>query len=439
MTRKTKVRKHKRRKPTGGYTKVKSHYREIEGKQKQMEQIEEEIDRELAEEVFEKRSEIAKRVDRDLQTRVMFATPNKLWFKHINRYDVWGIDGFEPPEVDSLPEDGRPYEVIKYDGTIYMADDKGNWTRQITTDDEIFFAKYDTKKLRERFEDLTDKNAIWQGKYTKNYKEWLKKEIEFHDLAPNLNYRNEGLQTLYDMKEKYNDLDLSQDDLKHLMWHVYREYYSPNKRKSKIKSYTKDFKDFYNRRYSTTLQDKIQAYENKIKERHKNPAQVKASKEAYPTNYPFRLYQITNTLTSPEYKYYEIGPFKILQFLKADPYRDNDAVIADILNSYEGKGDSDIDFADIDAIKEREIDQLRRDIAGRPDEYNANYYDWKQYQKEHGVTDEDKLDLESYEYFLADEVAGVLSEKAEKERKEDFDFFTGERWGEMVDVESLFT
>lgn len=48
MVRKTRVRRHKRRKPTGGYTDVKEHTREISDKQQIMQDIERDIEQDLS-------------------------------------------------------------------------------------------------------------------------------------------------------------------------------------------------------------------------------------------------------------------------------------------------------------------------------------------------------------------------------------------------------
>ena len=57
--------------------------------------------------------------------RLTFLTPNEYWNQNKGKCDVLGIDANDAPEVKRIPATGIPGQVVKYDGVIYVANEKG--------------------------------------------------------------------------------------------------------------------------------------------------------------------------------------------------------------------------------------------------------------------------------------------------------------------------
>ena len=283
---------------------VRKHTKEIERK----EQI---LSKEWANNFFENRSSRSKTMDRKKDTRIMFATPNRLWADNPNQFDIWGLDGYNPPEVNKLPTQGLPFQVVKFNGKIYAANKNGKFSNpEINLDDietkpekllthkKKIGKKFDEKKYdsmnegkQQKFIEETGKNATWRGKITKTYKKWLKKEFKKEEIAEKLNYVNSS-NKLFKIKEYYAKLSLSDEELKEVMFKLYNKVYQ-----NKIKSYTKDFNEFYNQRYYENLERKINAEKNRIKEKNKDPERVKRGKENYyKKDSEFRLMNLMDIL-----------------------------------------------------------------------------------------------------------------------------------------------
>ncbi len=359
--RKINVRSYKRKDGTP----VRKHSKEIEKR----EQI---LSKEWAENFFENRSSRSKTMDRKKNSRVMFATPNRLWAAATNQFDIWGLDGYNPPEVDKLPTQGLPFQVVKFNGKIYAANKKGKFsqpeinlddletkpekkiTRKKKSEKKFDEKKYDVmnKEKQDIFIEETGKNAIWHGKITKAYKKWLKNERRQEEIADKLNYTNSN-NRLFKIREYYEKLNLSEEELKEVMFKLYNNVYQ-----NKIKSYTKDFNEFYNQRYHENLERKINVEKNRIKEKNKDPERVRRGKENYyKKNSEFRLMNLMDILNARGYYGFDISS---LRGTMNELYKSRDL---DIINTYikdnlKGKqlddtfGGTDQDMLEIDDEKQ---------------------------------------------------------------------------------------
>ncbi len=368
--RKINVKKYKRKDGTP----VRKHTKEIERK----EQI---LSKEWADNFFENRSSRSKTVDRKKNARVMFATPNRLWADKPNQFDIWGLDGYNPPEVDKLPTQGLPFQVVKFKGSIYAADKKGKFsqpeinlddletkpekkiTRKKKLDKEFDEKKYDVmnKEKQQIFIEETGKNAIWRGKITKAYNQWLKNEQRTEEIADKLNYTNSN-NKLFKIREYYEKLNLSEEELKDVMFKLYNNVYQ-----NKIKSYTKDFKEFYNQRYSENLERKINVEKNRIKEKNKDPERVRRGKENYyKKNSEFRLMNLMDILNARGYYGFDLDSLRgtMNELHKS---RDLDIINTYIKDNLKGKqigdtfGGTDQDMLEID--DEKQLKQYTTDYT----------------------------------------------------------------------------
>ena len=224
---------------------VRGHFRKIKVSSTN-EAIRDEIKFGKAKNLFENRSERSQKMDLRHNSRIMFAVPNRLWANAPNRYDIWGLDGYNPPEVEKLPEKGLPFQVVRYKNEIYQTNAKGKFIRP---DIKIIDLKPYDEKTQERFEkEHPGKNAIWNDKITKSFQKWMDKNGELEEIAGKLNYKNPH-NKLYQMQELYNSINLSEKDMKKMMLQLYNKVYV-----SEAKSYTKDFMEFYEHRYDDKLE-----------------------------------------------------------------------------------------------------------------------------------------------------------------------------------------
>ncbi len=368
--RKVNVRKYERRDGTP----VRSYIKEIERK----EQI---LSKKWAEDFFEKRSPRSKTMDRKKDTRIMFATPNRLWADKPNQFDIWGLDGYNPPEVNKLPTQGLPFQVVKFNGKIYAADKKGKFSNpEINLDDleakpgkkiihkkksgeKLDEKKYDSmnEEKQQKFIEETGKNAIWRGKITKTYKKWLKKEHKKEIIADKLNYVNSN-NKLFKIKDYYEKLNLSDEELKDVMFKLYNKVYQ-----NKIKSYTKDFNEFYNQRYYENLERKINVEKNRIKEKNKDPERVRRGKENYyKEDSEFRLMNLMDILNAKGYYGFNIDSLRgtMNELHKS---RDLDIINAYIKENLKGEhigdtfGGTDEDMLEIN--DEKQFEMYAKDYA----------------------------------------------------------------------------
>ena len=268
-----------------------------------------------AKKLFEDRSERGKKMDRKQQSRIMFAVPNMLWANTINRYDIWGLDGYNPPEVEKLPESGLPFQVVRYKNEIYKADAKGIFT---TPDLKIRDLDPHSEKEQERFEkEHPDKNALWNDKITKSFQKWIDKNAELEEIAGKLNYKNPH-NKLYQMQELYNSLNLSEKDMKKMMLHLYNKVYV-----SEAKSYTKDFMEFYEHRYDDKLERDMNRAKREQKERMTDPVKKRKRQEQYKTS-GLRFSNLRRMLDKTGYQYDS-------QQVRAEmEYLEDDEIIADV-------------------------------------------------------------------------------------------------------------
>jgi len=361
LKKKVNVKAHKRALSDGRVVPVKKHQREIE-------YIPEVLSQDWVEKMFQKRSDRSRSTDMRLNSRIMFATPNELWAEMPNMFDIWGLDGFEPPEVKELPLEGYPFQVVKYKGLIWKADKNGKFKPEENLgeiEDKKLkppgykFSKFDSEKKRKKFEEETGKNTVWNDKITKQYKQWLEEDYKLEKVSEKLSMKNPKM-SLSELRDFYYTLDLPEDKLKKAMFKLYNDRYS-----NEIKSYTKDFKDFYNRRYLDVLESKIQAEKNRIKEKNKDPEKVKKSLENYYSEsmINFRMPTIRKMLSSRDYTI--ISNADIRQTLSSYPKWKNDDIVNDLIQRYK-KGDLvDTDIGDID----EELYREQQEMEGMKDYY----------------------------------------------------------------------
>ena len=274
-----------------------------------------------AREFFEKRSPTQQEIDLGIEAKKMFAVPNELWLNIPNVVDVWGIDGYEPPIVPFLPSNPLPYEIVNFKDEIWVANKDGKFTtpEKDIKDIEKYqkpakpikpikkdpFKEYDTETRRKIFEKITKKNAIWNDKITTQYKKWLKEDYEYGLIAKKLSIKTSDLK-LGELKEFYLNLKISDEKLKKIMFKVYN-----NKYKAEASSYTKDFQDFFDRRYYDLLEAKIKSEDIRIKKLNADPKRIKKSRETYYSQamFNFRYPQIRKMADSQ--KYSNISDFDI--------------------------------------------------------------------------------------------------------------------------------
>ena len=363
-----------------------------------------------AREFFEKRSPLQKKIDLGIEAKRMFAVPNQLWLSIPNIVDIWGIDGYEPPIVDFLPKNSLPYEIVKFKDEIWVANELGKFTtpEKVITDIERFqkpakptkkrdvFEDYDTEAKRKDYEKISKKNAIWKEKTTNQYKKWLKEEYAFEEIAKKLSLKTSPLK-LGELKEFYTNLKISDKNLKRVMFKVYN-----NKYKDEISSYTKDFQDFYDRRYYDLLEGKINEEANRLKKLNADPKRKKTATEKYYTQamYNFRFPKIKNMLTSQDYGV--ISDFDVSDTLKAYPKWKDQDIVADLIEKYNAREliDSDIPDEYEDAIREgKGWDEQYMRYSKTEADFNEKYLIQQKLEREL-----EKKDPQAYAKFRKEEI-----------------------------------
>lgn len=305
--------------------------------------VREEITMGKARQIFESRSEMSKEMDLDLQTTIMFAVPNGLWARMPNRFDIWGLDGFEPPKVKKLPIPALPFQVVKYKGQIYTANQSGKFT----IPEKKSFKLFDKEK-QEEFTTATGKNAIWRGNTTRAFEKWLEKENKIESISNQLNYKR-SQNKLYEIQELYNSLNLPQKELKELMFKLYNKIY-----KNKIHSYTKDFNEFYDRRFYTNVEDKIKAEKNRIKELNKDPKKTKEGKERYKTS-ELRFFNIMSKMEG--LGHYD---FNINEIRGKMEHLEDDEIVQDLIAElHDEKGDLGAGEVDYTYSDKKKFDAMK--------------------------------------------------------------------------------
>jgi len=181
----------------------------------------ERVEMEKAKEIFKQKSERSQTMDIKHVSKIMFSVPNKMWADATNKFDIWGLDGFDAPKVDELPEKGLPFQLLKYKSEIYEADARGNFT---TPDIKVIDLAPEDPENQKQFELETNKNALWNEKPTKAYEKWLSKNARLEDIASKLDYTS-SKNKLYKIREAYNALKLSNEDQKKLMLKLYNKIY----------------------------------------------------------------------------------------------------------------------------------------------------------------------------------------------------------------------
>lgn len=267
----------------------------------------------------------------------MFAVPNRLWVDAPNRYDIWGLDGYNPPEVKKEPDQGLPFQVVRYKNEIYQANARGKFT---TPDIKIIdLNPHDENNQKKYEEENLGKHAIWNERVTNDYRKWLRKNAKLEDLASQLDYtisRNK----LYEIRESYNSLKLSEKDQKKLMLKLYNRIYE-----NKARSYTKDFMEFYEHRFDDNLERKISKEEKRIKDINKDLAKSKKAKERYKTS-ELRLFNLMAMIESKGYYDYDLKSLreKMLELKNSD----NDGIVGDFIKNdlRDESGDSDMLYVD---------------------------------------------------------------------------------------------
>jgi hypothetical protein len=361
-----------------------------------------------AKQLFESRPKRSQTMDKRKNSKRMFAFPNQRWATAPNQVDIFGLDGFEPPIVDKLPEDALPYQVVKYNGKIWKANKNGEFeTPEKKPKDlgekkkEFDLENYDSKEKRERFEELTGKNVIWGDEVTKQYKKWLEKDYKLDQIASKLNWRGGSGLNLYEVKDLYQSLDMPEKELKRVMFKLYNDYYAND-----ISSYTKDFKEFYNHRYIDVLEDKINAEKRKIKEKNKDPEKQKQALENYYSRkmINFRVPTVRKMLEARNY--YEIGGSDIRNTLSAHPEWENEDIVNDLISRFKEGDLIDTDIADPGAarLREEEKEEGYRKQYDKP-EWEQKL-DWEIEQELEGQFEEERP--EQYEKLKETEIEASM-------------------------------
>lgn len=293
-----------------------------------------------AKDLFELRSIRSQKTDIRYNSKIMFAIPNKLWGDAPNRFDIWGLDGYDAPEVPQLPDIGLPFQVIKYQDEIYKANARGYFTTP-----DIKIIKLDPKDTtnQKQFElENPGKNAIWNNNTTKGYEIWLTKYAKLEDIATKLDYTGSKYK-LYEIRDSYNSLDLSNEDQKKMMLRLYNKIYE-----NKAKSYTKDFMEFYEHRYDDILENKIRSEETRLKEAFKDPAKSEKAKEQYKTS-ELRLYNLMAMVESKGY--YDYSTKALRETMLELKHGENDEIVNDFIESFKDEYGIESDMLYVDEGK----------------------------------------------------------------------------------------
>lgn len=187
--------------------------------------------------------------------------------------------------------------------------------------------------LIEEFE-ITGRHAIWGKKRTKQFYKWLSKnENKLDEIAHSLNYKRPGAK-YYKIQEFYeNGLSEYPDALfKKIMFLTYNKMF-PYK---KARSYTKDFEVFFENRFISVVDRKLQAAKMKQKAKMVDPYKSKKSKERYHgTVDPFHLYNIIRKMHSMNFFDYDLDLIKT-NMLEMD----DDELVQDMIKNTYGTSKS---------------------------------------------------------------------------------------------------
>jgi len=324
---------------------------------------------------------------------MMFAVPNELWLNMPNVVDIWGIDGFEPPIVDFLPPNPLPYQIVSFKDEIWVANKEGEFTtpEKDLKDVEKYqkppkpakkrdvFEDYDTNARRKIFEKITQKNAIWNDKITTQYKKWLKEDFEYEEIANKLSLKTSDLK-LGELREFYNNLKISDEKLRKIMFKVYN-----NKYKKEASSYTKDFHDFFDRRYYDLLEAKIKSEDIKLKKLQADPKKKREAEKRYYSQamFNFRYPQLRKMANAQEYT--NISDFDIEDTLKAYPKWRNQDILNDLIERYNAGEliDSDVrsDWEDF-SREEKQWKEEYAKYSRMDEEFNRKYIIQQKLEKE---------------------------------------------------------
>lgn len=149
-----------------------------------------------------------------------------------------------------------------------------------------------------------------------------------------------------------------------------------NKYKTEIHSYTKDFQDFFDRRYYDLLEAKIKAEDNRLKKLNADPSNVKRGRKNYYTKayYNFRFPKLRQSLDSQGFG--NISDFDLSDDLKAYPKWENADIVAGLIEKYKGREliDSDVIEENIDKARElRDWTDAQIHWSKQEDAYNEKY------------------------------------------------------------------
>ncbi len=194
---------------------------------------------------------------------------------------------------------------------------------------------------------------------TQKYKKWIiqeKKELKLEnkltDIANTLNINYNKIK-LIEIRDIYDTLKGTENELKRIMFKVYNDFYS-----HPISSYTTKFYDFYNGGYIALLNSKIQSERNKIKRMNKDPKKQQIALNKYYSleSVNLRILTIRKMLVKQDYTV--ITDFDIENLLNAYPKWKNHDIINELITQYNEGGLIDSDIVEIDELYEREAKQL---------------------------------------------------------------------------------
>jgi len=178
----------------------------------------------------------------------------------------------------------------------------------------------------------------------------VEQDYQLQKLADKLNPKKTSMK-LHELMEFYSNLKISDKKLKRAMFKLYNDKYAQN-----ISSYTKDFQDFYDRRYYDILESKIKAEVNRIKALNKDSKKSKDSKRHYysKSSINFRLPTIRKMLTSKNYM--SISDSEVENMLSAYPKWENQDIVDELIEQYDRGELIDSDIVDLDEMGLRDLE-----------------------------------------------------------------------------------
>ena len=180
----------------------------------------------------------------------------------------------------------------------------------------------------------------------------LELNTELREIVDKLNLKHNKLK-LIEIKEFYNNLNISEKDFKKVMLKVYNNYYS-----QEITSYTSKFNAFYEFGYLDILNFKISQEKKRIIKLNKNFKKQQQSINRYYSNKSinFRFNTIRKMLDSQYYNV--ISNFDIRDLLKSYPKWKNQDIVNELIDLYNNGNLIDSDIIELDEIELRENKQL---------------------------------------------------------------------------------